>query len=882
MSRTRRGPITSLLLLSPILIGSLWIAYKDYSVLPQPLEEPFDPVTNLPQISERNILGISKYLSEDIGFRTPGTLEHALGDEWFYQQVLHMQQECERVAKESGRNLECEIWRQQGSGSHRFDMMGSRLYKTYVSLTNIIVRISNGTPEGKEHAVLVNSHLDSTLPTPGAADDALSVGVMLECFRVLVNTPHWSPKHAIILLWNNAEESLQDGSHLFSTQHPVAPSIRAVINLEAAGTTGKELLFQASSEQMIEAYSHVPHPHGTVIANDIFSSGIILSDTDFRQFQEYLNVTGLDMAVVGNSYLYHMRKDLVENIQPGVAQNMAENTLALLQYLSSSDSPLVSLTEGYKKPTTVYLNILGYFFIYSFATAKVLYGLLLAASVVLLRSIFVSPTKKGSPQKQLGTLEAIREGFVSSGLGLLGSFIAPNLVAVVMTRVLHKDMSWYANEYSTMLLYGPPAALGALLPQFLLGSVNEVAVYSSILLIQAAGAFFIQLLGIGSAGLLYLTGNSLFGALLLNPFFAGSKRELSLWTYTIGQSIPLLVASMCAFPTLDVFVPLAGRIGIATPTDHLMATIVSGLGTIGFPLFLPFVHRFGRKFLVRSTFAASVATAIAIAVFAARDPFDDMHQKRVYILRTENITTGEHHLHISTSDAAPGFPELVHEIAKEFGGPREVLENGEIAVVVPEALVMDKYNPDWDPMYPFSLFLSPYKIPLSVDSSYISPWSLPETKFHLTAVDDVIDIDAGTRSLKLEVYHPGLIWTVIAFDAHVLKWSLDDSPPDEYVRHHVKEASFYGSDTWSIDLVVKLPPNVTAASDGGLLINFIGLQEKGMWPGKKAVWEQESEQVKANNLAMSLFQRLDAWVEQKTEGKVDALLLGCVAGIERV
>jgi hypothetical protein len=93
----------------------------------------------------------------------------------------------------------------------------------------------------------------------------------------------------------------------------------------------------------------------------------------------------------------------------------------------------------------------------------------------------------------------------------------------------------------------------------------------------------------------------------------------------------------------------------------------------------------------------------------------------------------------------------------------------------------------------------------------------------------------------------------------------------------VKEASFYGSDTWSIDLVVKLTPE---APDGGLLINFIGLQEKGMWPGKKAVWEQDLD--KANNLAMSLFQRLDAWVEEKMEGKVDVLLLGCVAGIERV
>jgi Zn-dependent M28 family amino/carboxypeptidase len=177
-------------------------------------------------------------------------------------------------------------------------MMGKRLYKTYRDLSNIVVRVSNGTAAGKAHAILVNAHLDSTLPSPGAADDALSCGVLMEAFRVMTQTPGWSPKHAMILreythcqpftvsliccspltVFNNAEESLQDGSHLYSTQDPSASSVRAVINLEAAGSTGPELLFQATSEQMIVAHSRVPRPLGTVMANEIFSSGILLSE----------------------------------------------------------------------------------------------------------------------------------------------------------------------------------------------------------------------------------------------------------------------------------------------------------------------------------------------------------------------------------------------------------------------------------------------------------------------------------------------------------------------------------------------------------------------------------------------------------------------------
>jgi hypothetical protein len=84
------------------------------------------------------------------------------------------------------------------TNDHSHDMMSKRLYKMYIDITNVIVRVSDGTDQGKEHALLVNAHHDSQLTSPGAADDALAVGVMLDCMRVLVDDETWSPTNAVI------------------------------------------------------------------------------------------------------------------------------------------------------------------------------------------------------------------------------------------------------------------------------------------------------------------------------------------------------------------------------------------------------------------------------------------------------------------------------------------------------------------------------------------------------------------------------------------------------------------------------------------------------------------------------------------------------------
>ncbi|KAG8762494.1 hypothetical protein FRC12_009013 [Ceratobasidium sp. 428] len=835
------------LALIPALVIVPWVTVKLHYELPSPVIELHNSRTGLPQVSESQILAHVRALSEDIGFRTVGTKEHAEGDAWILAQAEKLREQCEEVVRQTpGRKLECEVWRQQGSGTHRFDMMGKEVYKTYVDLSNIIVRVSDGTSEGKRYAVLANSHLDSTLPSPGAADDAVSVGVMLECIRVLTQTPTWQPTHSIIFLFNNAEESLQDGSHLYATQHHTASTVRAVINLEAAGSTGPEILFQATSQEMIEAYSHVPRPFGTVLANDVFSSGIIMSDTDFRQFQEYQNLTGLDMAIVGNSYLYHTRRDTVENLEPGAAQHMGDNTLALLTYLSSSDSPLPTL-QTYTPPTTAYFSLLSrYFFSYTFSTAERLYAATLLLSLPLLK------LSRLQMQFLVGVPLSLVVGAVSANLAALGMKMSGN------------GMSWYAGERRCLVLYTPAALIGTLVFQSFLASRapgirTERMSLRSTHMFFAATAYLVQLAGIGSAGLLWFVSLFTGGAILVDMAL-GDGEEVPLAAYVLGTIGPLVLGTEVTTSLTDIFVPLTGRMGSLPPVENIIASLSTFSMFYTFPFVLPLAHRFGSRSLRKFILIVTAWSALTCFVFTTPllNTFDGEHQKRFFALHTENITSGEFSLQLGTADAAPGFDTLVNELAGEFGATG----------VIPTVNVMNDWNPDWDVLYPFSQFVDSYTVPISRPEGYVSQWS---GRFTVKAYGDMLDLDSHTRRLTLKISHPGLIWTVIAFDAWILKWSLDAPPPSGYKRHHIREASFYGTDEWTIDMEIKLPE----LSYGGplppaLKINFVGIEEKGMWPGKKN---------DRAGPAMDLFEKMDGWFEENKKGEADVMLLGCVGGV---
>lgn len=138
---------------------------------------------------------------------------------------------------------------------------------------------------------------------------------------------------------------------------------------------------------------------------------------------------------------------------------MAENTLALLQYLSSPESPLPSLTAGYTKPTTVFFQVFRHFFVYSFTTAKLLYSFLFGLSAIFAWKNFQTPAP--ALKQTRGFFGDHLRGLYAVGSAVFGAALGANVVAFAMASVLKKPLSWFSVELSCVALYGPAAVAGA-------------------------------------------------------------------------------------------------------------------------------------------------------------------------------------------------------------------------------------------------------------------------------------------------------------------------------------------------------------------------------------------------------------------------------------
>lgn len=383
-----------------------------------------------------------------VGARPAGSYENeVLAADFLKRQLESIKKRANPLHK-----LTIDVQRPRGSFNLRFV---DGLTHHYRNIQNIIVKLESGL--GAKDALLVNCHFDSVPQSPGASDDAVSCAIMLEVLEVLTQsaTPF---RHNLLFLFNGAEENMLPGSHGFITQHEWAEEARAFVNLEACGSGGRELVFQSGPNHpwLVEAYANAaPHPFASVIGQEIFQSGVIPADTDFRIFRDYGKIPGLDIAYVKNGYVYHTKYDTEDRIPPGSIQRAGDNVLAVVRHLAQSD--VLTHTELNNQGAVVFFDLLGLCLVHypewiGILINFVVIALSIGMTVIKARKSFQCGVTTGVYVRQLGYT------FLIQLTGCVASFVVVTFIAVLMDAT-GRTMSWYSRPYLIFFLYMCPTMM---------------------------------------------------------------------------------------------------------------------------------------------------------------------------------------------------------------------------------------------------------------------------------------------------------------------------------------------------------------------------------------------------------------------------------------
>jgi hypothetical protein len=567
----------------------------------------------------------------------------------------------------------------------------------------------------------------------------------------------------------------------------------------------------------------------------VFRTGLILSDTDFRQFVQYGNLTGIDMAIYKNSYLYHTHLDITEHLQPGAIQHLGANTLAIVNYLAQNST----LSGIERSSEVVFFDVHGLFFVvYSWTTAYAIQMSTVVLAVVYFGFI-VTKTHRSTPYRSVPSiLVSYAKSTTAVFLSMISSMLLPITVAILITSSpFNRHMAWFKNEWYGALIFSPMGLVGAYGSQYLFTLLPgpqhfdmEYGTFNSLMLFFAFATAVTTQTGVASSYVFWLYCFILFVTCIFNEFALRPEQskiylpQIGSLAYISSGFILSLLYSDYAYALVDIFVPLTGRMGVDTPVDIIVAFIY---GMIIFMVSLPsvaHVHRFGKKVLKKVIVLLLLAqTAVLVAVFFGGSsyggwafPYDELHPKRLFIQELKNLTSGEITIGVAQADHGPYVQTIVDSLEEELG-------------VEAEARGAINNMNDWDSIYPFSAFLGGYRFNVEpyirehateigdqLFDSLSGPF--PEVKIY----NDSYNPETGVRSFSILCLSPTYTWTVIAFDGLVVDWSIEDEEPVSVSSHYVvRHVSGFGNDGWTMDLSVKVPEvDRKAAENGEYKIRF--------------------------------------------------------------
>ena len=312
-----------------------------------------------------------------------------------------------------------------------------------------------------------------------------------------------------------------------------------------------------------------------MVGQEIFQSGAVPSDTDFRIFRDFGNIPGIDMAYVAKGYVYHTEYDTIEQIDNGTVQRAGINLLAIVKNLAAQE------LDRKMETNVVFFDLFGVFMVHYPAWAGTVLNSLCLVLLVFLIAVDLRSRHKPDQEEltygRFGRLLLCCAG--SSIISILLSLAVSAGVAALLST-LHRDMSWFSSPYLLFLLYSVPTfgvqlASCSLLPHLLArrrtvsGSLLQSLHLHCQALLLALLLLPLILFDVKSAFLVSLPV-FLYSLWLLLDTYLPDRPVLSQLLLVFLQAPALLLTCYNLQLVYMFFIPVMGRWGTATSPDLLL------------------------------------------------------------------------------------------------------------------------------------------------------------------------------------------------------------------------------------------------------------------------------------------------------------------------
>ncbi|XP_041984494.1 endoplasmic reticulum metallopeptidase 1-like isoform X2 [Aricia agestis] len=605
--------------------------YAD-TYLPEPLDRSAPPDRFIAEIAHEHLVNLTS-----MGPRVAGSYENEVAAVRVLVEALRGV----AAAASPHNRLDIDVMRADGAFSLTFIDGMTNMYR---GVQGVVARARGaGGAAGGRPALLLNCHYDTVPDSPGASDDGAGCAVLLEVTRALVAAPR-PLRHDLLLLLNGAEENILQASHAFVTTHRWARAARAFLNLEACGAGGREVLFQAGPAQpwLLELYAAAaPRPRASSLAQELFASGLVPADTDFRVFRDHGRLSGLDLAWSANGYVYHTRLDSWRAVPPAALQRTGDNVLALAA-AALAGPHLAAPPESAAPP--VFFDVLGVAVLVLRPPAAAAAALLALAAVALALRCSAAAARARIYVRPAEWARGMLRVTAAALLAQLAGLAAALLPALVL-HAAGVRMTFYARPALLLPLSALPALAGSWADaRHTSGSWARVRgaargwaaarAWRDALALLAALALAAGLArGVRSAFVPALWTLPAVGALAADALGAGEGGAAL--AAAAGALLPAATSAYLAVGTLDMFVPIMGRAGTSPlPPDVLMALCTGALTLLTCSWLLPLVVA-ARRARALVLALAAVGAAATLAVLLARPaPYSAERPQRLMVFHT--------------------------------------------------------------------------------------------------------------------------------------------------------------------------------------------------------------------------------------------------------